>query len=538
MKEKVLVFGHKSPDTDSICSAIAYAELKQKLGINAEAMRLGDISKESEFVLNFFNVETPPLLKTIKPQLKDLRKGISHFINEEDTLKHTIKIMTEKNYSSLPVVDSMGRLENMVSISKIADTYLEMGAIDIFANYDTTFENLLKALDNEAILINGQKPEGFITGNLRGVSELAKIKEGDIVITTLLSLNVENAANAGAALVIICVDESDIIPSFNVDIPVLRVNRGIFKTFKMISQSVPIKSILESKNFYHFEKDDFIDEILDITNDSDQINFPIVDEYGKIFSTINSKHIINIDKNEVILVDHNEYSQSVDGIETAKILEIVDHHKFGNFQTNEPLMIRAEAVGCCSTIIYGLYQEANIIPTKTIAGLMLSAILSDTLIFKSPTSTEKDVNVAKELASIAGLDYNKYGMDMLVAGTSLSDKTYLEIINMDKKEFSMGNFSIAVAQINTVDMNSICDDRDNLIEAINNEIENSNYDLFLFILTDIINNGSKIVAIGEESKLVEQAFKIKLKDNSAWLDGVVSRKKQVIPPLMNASQHR
>ncbi len=536
MKDKVLIFGHKNPDTDSICSAIAYSNLKEQLGLNTKAVRLGELNKETEFILNHFNVATPQLLTTIKPQVKDLTKVEKELIKETDSIQKALEIMTTENYSSLPVVNKNNKLENMIHISEIANAYLEMSTRDIFFDYETTFENVWETLKDDAVVLSGVYPTGKIEGRLRGVSELAKISEGDVVITTLFSGHIKNAEKAGAKIIFLCVDKHDEIPDYGINIPLIRVNKGIFKTFKMISQSVPVKAILKHKNFFHFKTTDFIEDIQDIMRDSSQTNFPVVNEDGTIFSTIRSKHIMNFGKNEVILVDHNENSQSVDGIETAKILEIVDHHKFGNFETSEPLMIRAAAVGCTCTIIYGLFKEEGLNPDKTIAGLMLSAILSDTLIFKSPTCTPKDVEAAKELAVIADLNYEKYGMEMLIAGTSLGDKTPDEIITMDMKEFSMGKFQTAVAQINTVDIDGLLANRENLESAMNERIEKNNYDLFLLVMTDIVNNGSKILALGNSTELVEKGFNVKLEAGTVWLDDVVSRKKQIVPFLMAASQ--
>jgi len=536
MKDKVLIFGHKNPDTDSICSAIAYSNLKEQLGLNTKAVRLGELNKETEFILNHFNVATPQLLTTIKPQVKDLTKVEKELIKETDSIQKALEIMTTENYSSLPVVNKNNKLENMIHISEIANAYLEMSTRDIFFDYETTFENVWETLKDNAVVLSGVYPTGKIEGRLRGVSELAKISEGDVVITTLFSGHIKNAEKAGAKIIFLCVDKHDEIPDYGINIPLIRVNKGIFKTFKMISQSVPVKAILKHKNFFHFKTTDFIEDIQDIMRDSSQTNFPVVNEDGTIFSTIRSKHIMNFGKNEVILVDHNENSQSVDGIETAKILEIVDHHKFGNFETSEPLMIRAAAVGCTCTIIYGLFKEEGLSPDKTIAGLMLSAILSDTLIFKSPTCTPKDVEAAKELAVIAELNYEKYGMEMLIAGTSLGDKTPDEIITMDMKEFSMGKFQTAVAQINTVDIDGLLANRENLESAMNERIEKNNYDLFLLVMTDIVNNGSKILALGNSTELVEKGFNVELEAGTVWLDDVVSRKKQIVPFLMAASQ--
>ncbi len=536
MKDKVLIFGHKSPDTDSICSAIAYSYLKEKLGYNTKAVRLGELNKETEFVLEYFGVEPPELITTVKPQVKDLTKVKKKLIRENDSIQKALDIMTTENYSSLPVVDQENKLENMIHISEIANTYLEMSTRDIFNDFETTFENLWETLKDDSVLISGEYPSGKIEGRLRGVSELLKIEKGDVVITTLFSGHIEKAEEAGARIIFMCVDKEDIIPDYDIKIPLVRVNKGIFKTFKMISQSVPVKSILKPKKFFHFEVTDFLEDIQDIMQDSSQTNFPVVNKDGTIFSTIRTKHLLNFGKNKVILVDHNENFQSVDGIETAKILEIVDHHKFGNFETTEPLMIRAATVGSTSTIIYNLFKEERVTPTKTIAGLMLSAILSDTLLFKSPTCTPKDVRAAEELAELGNIDYKVYGMKMLIAGTSLRDKTPLDIITMDMKEFSMGKFQIAIAQINTVDVEEVLNNREALEKAMNSINDENRYDLFLLVITDIINKGSKILVVGNTPEIVEKGFGVTLDNKTAWLDGVVSRKKQIIPFLMTASQ--
>ncbi|MCK5779823.1 MAG: putative manganese-dependent inorganic diphosphatase [Psychrilyobacter sp.] len=536
MKDKVLVFGHKNPDTDSICSAIAYSNLKNRLGSNTIPVRLGELNKETEFILNYFNIEKPSLLTTIKPQVKDLTNVEKEVIHETDSIQTALNIMTYENYSSLPVVNKDHKLEGMIHISELANTYFDMSTRDIFKDYETTFENLWDTLKDSSTVLCGEYPTGVINGRLRGVSELARIKKGDVVLTTLFTQHINEAVEAGAKIIFLCVSKDDVIPEYNVNIPVVRVNMGVFKTFKMISQSVPVKSILEPKNYFHFKTDEYLEDIEDIMKDSSQTNFPIINTDGTVFSTIRSKHVMNFGRNEVILVDHNEKSQSVDGIETAKILEIVDHHKFGNFETTEPLMIKAAPVGCTSTLVYEIYLENNLLPNKEIASLMLSAILSDTLIFKSPTCTPRDIVAAKELSKISGLDIEKYGMEMLIAGTSLGDKTPAEIITMDMKEFVMGDYKTAVAQVNTVDIDGLLSTRGSLENAMNNMIEENEYDLFLLVMTDIVNNGSKILALGSADKLVEKGFNIKLEDKTAWLDGVVSRKKQIVPFLMAASQ--
>ena len=257
----------------------------------------------------------------------------------------------------------------------------------------------------------------------------------------------------------------------------------------------------------------------------------------KTFGTIRTKNLINFTRKKVILVDHNEFSQSVNGLNDAQILQVIDHHKFANFQTNDPVKITAEAVGCSSTIVYSLFKEAGIVPPKEIAGIMLSAIISDTLLFRSPTCTEKDELTAKELGKIAEIeDIHKYGMEMLIAGTSFDNNTPPEILNLDKKEFNMGGTSMAVAQVNTVDVEGLLKMKPDFENAINSEIKSKGYDLFMFVITDIINSNSTILTYGEKTNLVELAFNKSLVNNEMLLKGVVSRKKQILPFLMAATQ--
>ncbi|WP_372713282.1 putative manganese-dependent inorganic diphosphatase [Ilyobacter sp.] len=535
--DSVLIFGHKNPDTDSICSAIAYAELKNKLGQKSQAVRLGTLSKETEFVLNHFNLEAPKLIDTVRPQISDLTHLEKEVIYVNDSLKSALDLMIKENFSSLPVVDEERRLVGMIHVSDIANTYLEMDHTKLFNNYSTLYKNLKNILKGE--IISGEYPTGLIKGSLKAASEMDSVKEGDIVVTTTLVENaVENAINAGAGLVILCVNEGDVVPlPKSTTTPVMKVEKGLFKTFRLITQSVSISSIMShDKKFYQFKEDDFLHEIRDMMKEADQTNFPVVDREGKIYGTIRSKNLINFTRKKVVLVDHNEKSQSVDGIDDAKILEVVDHHKFGNFETNEPLIIRAETVGCSSTIIFNLYKEAGISPSRESAGIMLSAILSDTLLFKSPTCTEKDVKAAKELSEILEFDYEKYGMDMLVAGTSLGENSPMEIITMDMKEFKMSGLSVAVAQVNTVDVKGTLAKQEDLEKVMNQMITENGYDAFILAITDIINAGSQVLALGQWASLVENGFNTKLENNSAWLEGVVSRKKQLVPFLMAASQ--
>ena len=536
--EEILVFGHKNPDTDSICSSIAMSNLRKQQGFNAIPCRLGEINKETKFVLDKLGVKSPKLLKTVSAQITDLNYVEKSTISTEDSIKEALDLMTKENFSSLPVIDTEGYFKTMLSISDIANTYLEIDYSDLFSKYSTTFENLKEALEGE--VISGNYPEGEIASNLKEASELESLKKGDIVITTSLTDGIDKSIQAGARVVIVCCRKGDFIsPRVTSECAIMLVRHSFFKAISLISQSISVGGILNTnKVLFNFNKEDFLNEIRGIMKDANQTNFPVLEDDGKVYGTIRTKHLIDFHRKKVIMVDHNEFSQSVEGIQDAHILEVVDHHKFANFQTNEATKIRTEPVGYTSTIVYGLYKEAKIEPDEKTALLMLSAILSDTLLFKSPTCTSKDVEVAKELAKLAKVDnISEYGMEMLIAGTSMAKSSMKEIINQDKKIFPIGDMEIAVAQINTVQIGELVARKEEIAKEIEHEIGKYGYSLFLFVVTDIINSNSLVFTYGKEIEIVENAFKKEVVNNEILLENVVSRKKQIIPFLMTAAQN-
>ena len=534
MKEKTLIFGHKNPDTDSICSAIAYSSLKNILGKNTQACRLGVISKETQFALDYFDVEEPKLLLTVKPTVGIINTGCKATIKDDDSIKTAFEILTKEKYSSLPVVNSDNKLEAMLSVSQMSNSYLEVSTDNFFDIHYTTFKNIVNSLDCE--VINGSIKEGRVYGNLKTLSEIDTDTNNGIVIVSDINQITPSIDNYNISLLVVSSKGKLNLDLSSIKTPIIHTTHSIFKTFKLISQSISIHSIVKNSRFYQFTSSEFIHDIQPLMKEADQTNFPIVSKNGEVHSTIRNKHLMDFDRVNVILVDHNEKGQSVEGIDTAHIKEIIDHHKFGDIETSEPLMIRAESVGCTSTIIYRLYEEENIIPDRQMAGLMLSAILSDTLIFKSPTTTKRDIEVAKKLEEITNVDIQKYGMDLLIAGASLSDKTPLDLITMDMKEFTMGVHKTALAQVNTVDVSSVMDQKKNIEEVIMKMIQEKGYDLFMLVITDIINKGSQILAYGSSTSLVISAFGKPLENNAMWLKGVVSRKKQIVPVLMQSSQ--
>ncbi|MDO4690983.1 MAG: putative manganese-dependent inorganic diphosphatase [Fusobacterium sp.] len=537
MKEEILVFGHKNPDTDSICSSIAMANLRAKQGFNTVPCRLGELNKETNFVLNRAGVKEPQLLKTVSAQIVDLNYVEKNTICIEDSIQEAMDLMTKENFSSLPVVDDKGYFKTMLHISDIANTYLEIDYSDLFSKYNTTFENLIEVLNGE--IISGTYPKGEISTNLKEVSELDTVEKGDIVITTSLTDGIDRAINAGAKVVIVCCKKNDFIsPRVTAECAIMVVKHSFFKAISLISQSISVGGILKELPQISFYKEDFLHDIRNIMKDASQNNFPVLEKNRKVYGTIRTKHLIDFNRKKVILVDHNEFSQSVDGIQDAQILEVVDHHKFANFQTNEATKIRTEAVGCTSTIVYSLYKEANIVPDEKMAILMLSAIISDTLLFKSPTCTAKDIETARELSQIAKIkDIKEYGMEMLMAGTSFVKAAMRDIINQDKKVFAVNDSEIAVAQVNTVSIEELSEREEEIKIEIEHEIGKYGYSLFLFVITDIINSNSLIFVYGKKIDLIEEAFQKEIKENKFMLENVVSRKKQIIPHIMASAQN-
>ena len=534
--EPILIFGHRHPDTDSICSSIALAELKKEMGINAIPYRLGDINKETEYVLKYFGVKVPKLLKTVSAQISDLTRVEKKTLSIDDSLRSALDIMTVENFSSLPVVDDKKQLKGMIHISDIANTYLNLEHSDLFGKYKTTYENLKDVLDG--IIVSGTYPSGIITGNLKAVSELENVAHGDIVVTTSMVDGIDRSIKAGAKVIIVACDEDDFIsPRVTSDCAIMRVHANLYKTISLVSQSLSLSSIMNNTKFYSFKKDDFLHDIKDIMKEATQTNFPVTEKDGTVYGTIRTKNLINFTRKQVILVDHNERAHSVEGLQDAKILQVIDHHKFGNFITDEPVKINAEIVGCTCTIIYELFKEARITPSKKAAGLMMSAILSDTLMFKSPTCTQKDIDTVKELALICEeIDYEEYGMNMLIAGTSLANRSPYEILTTDMKEFSMNGINMGIAQVNTVDVAGLLNKKADLERAMKEINKNSEFSMFILIITDIIKSGSYAMVVGDFPELLERAFNVQLENNLTWLEGVVSRKKQIVPFLMAASQ--
>lgn len=538
MDKKIYVFGHKNPDSDSICASISYAHLKRALGNdNVEPVCLGKINKETQFALNYFGVKAPREIKNIKPQVSDLNFYPIPSVYVVDSVKKAWDVMTENGRQMIPVLYHDHKLAGVISISDIAKTYIGLTDGSVLRNHKTPFINIPSVLEGK--VISGSYAHAYVCGDVHttaSLSDNAKLTSDDIIITGANADRIEKALNCGAGCVIITDQDMN---NLSVKIPehsnaaVVCTPFSFFKTIKMISQSISVKNILKKDNITYFEADDYLDEVKQTMLNTSYRHFPIMDDEGLVKGLISKRHLLDIQKKKVILVDHNERAQSADGIEQAEILEIIDHHRIANIDTGNPVFLRAEPVGCTNTIIAKMFEENNIMPPREIAGLMLSAILSDTLIFKSPTCTPDDIRMGERLAEIAEVDLYAYGSELLAAGTSLEGTTPAELLNIDRKPFAIGKYNVSVAQINTGDFQSLYNIKDDIIAEMNRLEEAEKLDLCLLMVTDIIVGGTELIVTGKERHIAESLFGLDPTDDSIFLKDVFSRKKQIVPKLMS-----
>lgn len=541
MNDTIYITGHKNPDTDSICSAISYAEFKKRLGLNAVAARLGEINRETEFVLKYFNIEKPEYLPTVKTQISDLNIDKVVAVSPEVSIKTAWMVMTKNNTKTLPVVDDYERLIGIATLSDITNKYMDTLENNIIATSMTPLRNISETLN--AKVLCGNKDNFKTSGNVIVAAmspEQMKnyMSSNDIIIAGNREDSQLYAIEMGASCLIVTgsseVDKK-ILDSANEHGSIVMVTPfDTFTTARLINQSIPIRHVMTTGNLITFNIDDFVDEVKDKMLQTRYRSYPVVDDNNKIKGFVSRYHLISKNKKKVILMDHNEKAQSVKGIDEADILEIVDHHRVADIQTGTPIYFRNEPVGSTSTIVANAYFESGIRPVKNIAGILCAAILSDTMKFKSPTSTYVDRITAERLAEIAGIDIEEFSKEMFKAGTSLHSKTPEEIFHQDYKDFTLGHYKVGIGQVMTMDTENLEDIKVELIEYMENLMTESSYDLLILLLTDIIKEGSDMLYVDRNKDIISKAFNADPNSNSIFLPGVVSRKKQIIPPLSAA----
>lgn len=547
MKDIIYISGHKNPDSDSICAALSYAEFKNKTqDIPAVPVRLGNVSQETQYALDYFDVQAPMFIDTVRLKVRDLDIDKMEPIAPGDSVKKAWTIMKDNNIKTMPVSNGNGELLGLIATSNIATTYMDIWENKILTKSKTPLSNIVETLN--ATVLTANDHNATFTGKLviaamHPESLSSFVDEGDIAISgnrhdTILALIEGNAA-------LIVVTGGHDINSELVDAArekgsaIICTPYDSFTTSRLILQSIPVEAVMTKENILTIKNDDLVDEAKSVMSQSRHSSYPVLDANDKIVGMIGRYHLITKHKKKIIQVDHNERSQAVDGIEEAEILEIIDHHRVADMQTSAPLYFRAEPVGCCSTIVAKRFFENGITPSKQAAGLMCSAILSDTLIFKSPTCTLEDKNMALKLAEIAGIDPYVYGKDLLKAGTSLKGKTVEEIFNQDFKPFTIHGTKVGVAQVNTMDIEGFMSTlKGEMLEYMEGRADEIGADMMMLLLTDIIEEGSQILVAGKDPAIAEESFEIELVDSTAFLPGVLSRKKQVVPPLTHAISKR
>ena len=536
----IYTIGHRNPDTDSICSAIGYAHLKQALGENVVAARAGKINAETKYALEHFQVEQPLLLTDLYPRVKDITIDCKIVVKQHDTLRHLGEVMREHDLKSVPVTDSKGVLVGIVTVSDLAQRYFQELGMQNLANMRVRYRDIIQATDSQ-VLVSGEEGE-FIKGNVRiaaGSLNTIKsvIKPHDIVlIGDRHDETIIDCVKQGIACLIVTGNgrvSADVIEEAEErHVFVLSTPYDTYTVARLINQCVPIRRIMHD-NPVCFKPMDLLSDIKGAMEENNYRNYPVV-ENGHIVGLVSRDRLMVSERERVILVDHNERGQAVEGIEEAKIVEIIDHHRLGGIQTSEPIYTHAEPVGCTATIVANMHWHRDIDIPASIAGLLLSAIISDTVLFKSPTCTEYDKMTAKRLAEIAGVDINEYGLAMLKAGSGIGDMTPSEIAKNDLKEFRIGDYRIIVSQISVMDEKEVLDLEPELIEAMGHICEKEGFDMSLVMVTNILEEATTLLYSGSPKTLIGEAFHKDASGTHIYLPGVMSRKKQIIPPLSEA----
>lgn len=543
---KVVVIGHRNPDTDSICSAIAYAELKNKTSdLVCEPRRAGKMNQETEFVLKKFGVKPPRMCTDVNPKIRDVDYREMPGIPGSTSLRKAWEIMRDKQIDTLPVTSPDNELEGVITVKDIATANMDVFDTGILAKSQTTYRNILETLGGTMVV--GREDDVCTTGHIRigtATPEMLEntVEKGDIVILTNRYESQLCAIEKEASLLIICngskVGRTIQRIAEEMGVAIMSAPVDTYAAGKLISQCAPISYYMTRSDIMKFT---LVTPVADVTRVMAKVRhryFPILDEDGKYCGMVSRRNIINLQKRRIILVDHNEATQAVEGFDQAEILEIIDHHRIGSLETSGPVYFRNQPVGCTATIITQMYDENGMEIPPQIAGLLLAAILSDTLVFRSPTCTPLDEALAKRLAKIAGVDIDEFASEMFEAGEKLDGKTAEEVFLQDFKVFMCGDIRFGVAQGSYMTRKNLLA-AEALLQPYLEEARNKqNVEDIYMLLTDVPKEESVVISDGRyASEVLSDGFETQsAEDGSFTLPGVVSRKKQFIPALMTAYQ--
>ena len=549
----VLITGHKNPDTDSICAAISYSRLKNKINNTDRYIpcRAGSPNAETSFVLDYFKVDAPLLLDNVKTQVSDIAYRKTPGVSKNMSLKQAYQLMRDGHVVTLPAVNQHGVLEGLITMSDIAKSYMNVYDSAIISTAETPFKNILETL--EATLITGDANRNCQDGKVLIAAANPEmmnyyIEPHDIVILGNRAESQLSALDNGADCIIIC-EGANASPTIKAlaeqnGMIIMVTSYDAYTAARLINQSIPISFFMTKEGIHSVEEDDTVDEIKEVMSKKRHRDFPVISKDGRYLGMLSRRNLLGARGKQVIMVDHNELGQALDGMENAEILEIIDHHRLGTIQTLGPVYFRNQPLGCTSTIVYLMYQENKVEIDPQTAGLMMSAIISDTLLFRSPTCTKTDEMAGRALAEIAGVDIEKYAMEMFSSGSDLMQKTDREIFYQDFKTFSAGEIHFGVSQVTSLNEDELLSLKPRLFRFAKEAMGEENLDMAFVMLTNILKQDTLLLAIGHRADtMIQNAFFLepkkeefdfsgeKIEGYTAVLEKVVSRKKQLIPPL-------
>ena len=541
-KRKIYVIGHKNPDTDSICSAIAYADIKNRTEENPvyEAKRAGQINEETLYVLKRFQMNTPGYMPNVGTRVKDMDVRKVGGVDSKISLKKAWTLMRNENVFTLPILNQNQELEGLITTNDITESYMDVYNNAALSEARTPYRNILETVDGTMIV--GNEHAHFTDGKVLIAASSPEVMEQSVEQNDLVILGNRYEAQLcaiemGASCIIVCmgVPISKTIRRLAEEREcfVISSPHDTYTVARLINQSMPVKHFMTSENLVKFSIDDYTDDIKEVMAKLRHRDFPVLNKHGKYVGMVSRRNLLGIKRRQLCLVDHNEISQAVDNIESAEILEIIDHHRIGSLQTMAPVYFRNQPVGCTATILYQVYQEKNLTIEPNIAGLLCSAILSDTLMFRSPTCTAMDKAAAEKLAEIAGVKCEELASEMFAAGSNLKNKSPEEIFYQDFKKFNDSSINFGVGQISSMNKAELSACKDKLLPYMEEVRTSYGLDMVFFMMTDIINESTELLMVGDMCKeVIENAFETTVESSSAELPGVVSRKKQLIPAIL------
>ena len=541
----VYIIGHKNPDTDSICSAIAYADIKNRSSDGLyKARRAGEINEETEFVLDYFKVKPPGFLPNAGMQVRDMEFHETPGAGERITVKEAWSLMADASTMTLPITDADDHLLGLITVGDIAKYYMNVKSNTIMAEARTQYRAIAETLEGK--IVSGNPHGYFVKGKvLVGAAQPERLKEAmdpdDLVILSDREDAQLMAIACGASCLILCMvekpTEAVLESAEKNECVIITTCLDTYTAARLIDQSIPVEHLMTKTGIVAFHTQDFVDDIRDTMGKLRHRDFPVLDHRDRYVGTVSRRNLLNVDRKKLILVDHSEVSQAADNLEQADIIEIIDHHRIGTVETIRPIYFRGEPVGCTATILYRIYQEKSLDIPGQIAGLLCAAILSDTLMFRSPTCTERDREAAYALAEIAGIEIESFAREMFKAGSSLADKSTEEIFYQDFKKFIFDGVNFGVGQISSMSPESLNELKERLMLFMEQECGKNGLTMIFFMLTNILTEETELLYVGENAEqLIEDALHLNAENGSIILPGVVSRKKQLIPAFMTTLQ--